>query len=169
MCGEKENKGSRRHDKLGSPPRVRGKGFLPACPRFRSRITPACAGKSSILDYMGIPTKDHPRVCGEKGYFRSSDCLRVGSPPRVRGKDAAVRHTLPDDGITPACAGKRNCGCVPVMGRWDHPRVCGEKLIQIFLSLFFPGSPPRVRGKVTQSNEWFQNAGITPACAGKSS
>ena len=30
----------------------------------------------------------------------------------------------------------------------DHPRVCGEKLLQVQLPGLQPGSPPRMRGKV---------------------
>ena len=49
----------------GSPPRVRGKLIGASdCPYFR-RITPACAGKTTIITTAGKDLKDHPRVCGE--------------------------------------------------------------------------------------------------------
>ena len=53
----------------------------------------------------------------------------VGSPPRVRGKvlyDMVATGLL---GITPACAGKSSVRAVNSRLLWDHPRVCGEKLL----------------------------------------
>ena len=52
-----------------------------------------------------------------------------------------------NQGITPAYAGK---SCVFVFFcvlKWDHPRVCGEKLLVLPLVLLRRGSPPRMRGK----------------------
>ena len=70
-------------------------------------------------------------------------------------------------GITPACAGKS------VASTWgnaltrDHPRVCGEKLIQTAAGLAAWGSPPRVRGKESKPAKRWESVRITPACAGK--
>ena len=50
---------------------------------------------------------DHPRVCGEKFEHISLDKLRMGSPPRVRGKGKYAFRCKNRCGITPACAGKR--------------------------------------------------------------
>ena len=50
----------------------------------------------------------------------------------------------------------------------DHPRVCGEKTGPGLLCPLCPGSPPRMRGKVTQNSPLCPWAGITPAYAGKS-
>ena len=50
---------------------------------------------------------------------------------------------------------------------WDHPRVCGEKLL---ISAPFTanwGSPPRMRGKDFHVGDGLRFAGITPAYAGK--
>ena len=73
----------------------------------------------------------------------------MGSPPRMRGKEASrkLRGTL--KGITPAYAGKSQCNSSCTAGKWDHPRVCGEK--------------PR------QDSVGALEGRITPACAGKSS
>ena len=51
--------------------------------------------------------------------------------------------------------------------RRDHPRVCGEKISKLVELTGIPGSPPRVRGKVTYRNAVRFGLGITPACAGK--
>ena len=72
----------------------------------------------------------------------------VGSPPHVRGKEA---HNAGDGAvhrITPAYAGKRTGPEKDAPRRWDHPRVCGEKLMNRVKHI----DPHR----------------ITPACAGKS-
>ena len=50
----------------GSPPRRRGKAFSVLRRQFRSRITPAWAGKSVTMGIMTAVCRDHPRVGGEK-------------------------------------------------------------------------------------------------------
>ena len=92
----------------------------------------------------------------------------LGSPPRMRGKAAARRDRRGLHGITPAYAGKRARSPPPPSGRWDHPRVCGEKSMMSRVLLFMVGSPPRMRGKVIGGFGVLVQIGITPACAGKS-
>ena len=70
-------------------------------------------------------------------------------------------------GITPACAGKRLLQTSRKGRTRDHPRVCGEKVIQVVPPAPQVGSPPRVRGKVTPHHRVANDRGITPACAGK--
>ena len=72
------------------------------------------------------------------------------------------------NGITPACAGKSYTGVRCRISRGDHPRVCGEKDTRSQRQAHPSGSPPRVRGKVPHRNVDVLIAGITPACAGKS-
>ena len=57
---------------------------------------------------------------------------------------------MAQNGITPACAGKSSHQ--HGAGRWrrDHPRVCGEKLGAGENVIPQKGSPPRMRGKVSQ-------------------
>ena len=95
-------------------------------------------------------------------------------------------------GITPAYAGKslfsglyiringdhpRVCGEKLLDRYWigtglsdtkDHPRVCGEKTVLDLSRLVEQGSPPRMRGKGLPGFDEIMNAGITPAYAGKS-
>ena len=49
MCGEKQLVAELPKTSLGSPPHVRGKGFVHRHNVFRQGITPACAGKSGPL------------------------------------------------------------------------------------------------------------------------
>ena len=86
MCGEKHVVPFEGDWKLGSPPRVRGKAFLPPAEAAFLGITPACAGKSDKTQQAKELRRDHPRVCGEKAYHKPADNLPAGSPPRVRGK-----------------------------------------------------------------------------------
>ena len=51
---------------MGSPPRMRGKVPISIFLRFLGGITPAYAGKRLKVACPLLPTRDHPRVCGEK-------------------------------------------------------------------------------------------------------
>ena len=167
MCGEKKRLAACAQTAEGSPPRMRGKAFRPAVIARWHRITPACAGKSCPLPRRTVSVRDHPRVCGEKRPEWKNEVELVGSPPRVRGKDAIQRHPSCGFGITPACAGKRRTDSKTTLSHEDHPRVCGEKLHSLSPQLCVHGSPPRVRGKVDAATLTLKARGITPACAGK--
>ena len=169
MCGEKNMCLSVRPIRTGSPPRVRGKGLYRFGGRPLPGITPAYAGKSHFQQRLFRPCRDHPRMCGEKHCTSTPIALVSGSPPRMRGKVSAGKILLHDGGITPACAGKRAGRAPKRRSRWDHPRVCGEKLKHPKYTTDKGGSPPRVRGKVEEPEMIDMSMGITPACAGKSS
>ena len=131
-------------------------------------ITPACAGKRGSGFSLRHQSEDHPRVCGEKGHPFLIPTAPPGSPPRVRGKAEPLAVDGDITGITPACAGKRVFPGTHIPAVWDHPRVCGEKQVQLPGLQPFKGSPPRVRGKAVPAPMLLTSAGITPACAGKS-
>ena len=128
---------------------MRGKGrSAPTIMPF-SRITPACAGKRHTWFVLTTLSEDHPRVCGEKRFVLVYKKSHKGSPPRVRGKVGCQLSGTAYQGITPACAGKRNFGRSIRAPVKDHPRVCGEKLGYGTDRKWKRGSPPRVRGKGT--------------------
>ena len=106
-------------------------------------------------------------MCGEKSRCGTFALQIPGSPPRVRGKAFRDRQVNGFDGITPAYAGKRLLHTSGDIRGWDHPRVCGEKMVSMIPHRRSRGSPPRVRGKVQPLGERGSQAGITPACAGK--
>ena len=146
---------------------MRGK----ASPRLKIEplrgITPACAGKSRGTPFRRTSGRDHPRVCGEKWRIHGWGGPIWGSPPRVRGKDTNDANTGATVGITPAYAGK-SCRSPQGAGRaWDHPRVCGEKMMATAEAKAMEGSPPRMRGKVVADCGPKNTARITPAYAGK--
>ncbi len=127
-------------------------------------------------------------MCGEKDKAAEKAQHLRGSPPRVRGKDTLGQIVHTGVGITPACAGKslwsplllilaedhpRVCGekdleLYRIMTTKDHPRMCGEKLETFFKDNWPKGSPPRVRGKVINCIKLLRHCRITPARAGKS-
>ena len=130
-CGEKQFSCIVPLGVLGSPPRMRGKGWAGSPWGSISGITPAHAGKSSPMLSVHFLAGDHPRACGETHESLCRSHRNMGD----RGR------------ITPAHAGKRPPFPCPRALPWDHPRACGEKL---HCSAHFPrtkGSPPRVRGK----------------------
>ena len=129
VCGEKLLPNRAYPAGRGSPPRVRGKVLSFVLGGAASGITPACAGKSQRTYILAGKAGDHPRVCGEKYWIEDISVPILGSPPRVRGKvlHALLRAHLLH--ITPACAGKSDSVARLMPVTWDHPRVCGEKLL----------------------------------------
>ena len=106
-------------------------------------------------------------MCGEKMSNFSRCSFIMGSPPHVRGKGCASSRRACTARITPAYAGKRAC-CWGHPAAWgDHPRTCGEKRVAVARPAAAPGSPPHMRGKVSQFVDLFRGDGITPAHAGK--
>ena len=74
-------------DSWGSPPRGRGKVVKTDSLKIPARITPAWAGKSWLPESQSQPSRDHPRVGGEKTATSPAAAASPGSPPRGRGKD----------------------------------------------------------------------------------
>ena len=148
---------------------MRGKGPQPPYSGLCTRITPTYAGKRTWPGPLALAGRDHPRVCGEKQNRAPRGRAGLGSPPRMRGKADSARLISRQTGITPAYAGKSRA--LPAHNGLprDHPRVCGEKRTTPPTRLQTMGSPPRVRGKVDRELDVGVHAGITPACAGKSS
>ena len=131
----------------GSPPHTRGKGKDRFPALWRSRITPAHAGKSSDTDAFEGRRWDHPRTRGEKSSTITASLFLTGSPPHTRGKVSVLPRSESPEGITPAHAGKRKLGTVLRQASRDHPRTRGEKKIFTPFSVTTLGSPPHTRGK----------------------
>ena len=123
------------------------KSFCNLSRSFRLRITPACAGKRKMTGEDAI-------------------CV-IGSPPHVRGKGKSSIGFISFLRITPACAGKSYQVSACQRQREDHPRMCGEKELELIPKRQLKGSPPHVRGKVALFVLALLAPGITPACAGK--
>ena len=108
-CGENMKTAATDFICLGSPPRMRGKlAMLMLCALrlLRPGITPADAGKTSIVHAYYYTIKDHPRGCGENLPPVLLLMPQAGSPPRMRGKPSREEVTFFLPRITPAGAGK---------------------------------------------------------------
>ena len=168
MCGEQKFRSTQMPTVVGSPPRVRGTAVRMGRLPNKSRITPACAGNSGVLQSRPLRSGDHPRVCGEQPHGGGNQLVIGGSPPRVRGTVFHVAAPLSHHRITPACAGNSAGKSGPVTRTQDHPRVCGEQISAKTREKSKTGSPPRVRGTVKRRCPYEHSRGITPACAGNS-
>ncbi len=91
----------------------------------------------------------------------------MGSPPHMRGKGSSVKAWQARSGITPAHAGKSYGTGKERMIVRDHPRTCGEKRVSPNRPSTGSGSPPHMRGKVSNRSKHALFCGITPAHAGK--
>ena len=106
MRGENFIYHCRRAARSGSPPHARGKLEAEAEQCSEQGITPACAGKTSLLQPEDDRTWDHPRMRGENKNDDIASGVKWGSPPHARGKPAHYDSVAVGQGISPACAGK---------------------------------------------------------------
>ena len=85
-------------------------------------------------------------MCGEHYTDYEQVDHDEGSSPHVRGAPAHRQRKDRPLGIIPACAGSTaGLGDVIALLR-DHPRMCGEHLLQGLSTVNIPGSSPHVRG-----------------------
>ena len=127
---------------------MRGKLLAGILSLLTSRITPADAGKTSIVVLLLGVSEDHPRGCGENILMLLIPMALPGSPPRMRGKLDGSAVAMYFMGITPADAGKTVALSQRLSHIWDHPRGCGENHMQVLHLQRASGSPPRMRGKL---------------------
>ena len=85
----------------------------------------------------------------------------------MRGKVAPLGQGVLHFRITPAYAGKRHLHHRHLGDLQDHPRLCGEKLVDGETYEDHKGSPPPMRGKESANLPIFVEFRITPAYAGK--
>ena len=149
MCGKDNEMFDEFYFRAGSPPRVRERLSRLASASWHSRITPACAGKTSKNSATRRAGRDHPRVCGKDLVDDFITVAKRGSPPRVRERPLGNNLSSTYDRITPACAGKTLRRRVSNLRFGDHPRVCGKDTGPLALLGCLRGSPPRVRERHT--------------------
>ena len=109
-------------------------------------ITPAHAGNTQMVFRSVLPTKDHPRACGEYHNGWRYRRENQGSPPRMRGILSERLSDCRISGITPAHAGNTKDSTTGTGDVKDHPRACGEYLHKLTKKEIWQGSPPRMRG-----------------------
>ena len=146
---------------------MRGKLVFLVLRRAGVGITPAHAGKTIGDRRHDRQPRDHPRACGENESRREIKKATEGSPPRMRGKLFCKPSNISALGITPAHAGKTAQKVALRHDRRDHPRACGENTAIRLHEIYNKGSPPRMRGKLSEIVDTTDSPGITPAHAGK--
>ena len=151
LCGEKDFIEVFGVSLMGSPPPMRGKEKFSCMKKRWFGITPAYAGKSTCGVMQRACSWDHPRLCGEKSHGSMMLLKWRGSPPPMRGKAQRTFYSVMPVGITPAYAGKSVRWWKESRCWWDHPRLCGEKVLTGTKNDGFMGSPPPMRGKDKKS------------------
>ena len=167
-CAGKTLRARRRSHALQAHPRVCGENFWVDTRGHQPiRLIPACAGKTWRRPWPGRRRRAHPRVCGENPNEKRYARMKVGSSPRVRGKQPPKSRKAGIRRLIPACAGKTRCRDRSPLIPWAHPRVCGENSRSTRYAFCPSGSSPRVRGKRLRRWAGTQDRGLIPACAGK--
>ena len=105
-CGENLTDRKNAAERLGSPPRMRGKRLDGLASAPTAGITPADAGKTASIAVLIASRTDHPRGCGENLAALGNGFGGGGSPPRMRGKPLFSALGGNNSRITPADAGK---------------------------------------------------------------
>ena len=150
VCGEAFDAHLERLVEVGPSPRVRGSHHRPLPVARRAGSIPACAGKPLRGRTSRASARVHPRVCGEAASIRGRWGALGGPSPRVRGSPRGGRDPRAVVGSIPACAGKPSSDRPPRLGRWVHPRVCGEAYDMECACADWLGPSPRVRGSPEQ-------------------
>ena len=133
---------------------MRGK-LTGSCERkHRGGNIPAYAGKTILSRTKLKGGREHPRVCGENAKTKIFPVTLAGTSPRMRGKLISAHGCHGKIRNIPAYAGKtRAVGGVACRSA-EHPRVCGENLLNLFLAIEVSGTSPRMRGKPVTPNCW---------------
>ena len=131
------------------------------------RLTPACAGKTSIMSLGRTASAAHPRMRGEDPERCVGQLMCSGSHPHARGRRRYVIVERNNLGLTPACAGKTDCPATISRRQGAHPRMRGEDLIRKRKLPPVKGSPPHARGRRPGGLFEVGCGRLTPACAGK--
>ena len=166
-CGDSDSSIAACLCPAGSPPRVRGQHHILRVNLSNSRFTPARAG-TALYDFKGSGNQTvHPRACGDSGFSGSLGNCSYGSPPRVRGQHCRARLLPAGPRFTPARAGTAALYCCRSFPPAVHPRACGDSGLHVIQGVIGGGSPPRVRGQLTSSNENRQVVGSPPRVRGQ--
>ena len=126
-CGELKVDGRAAASHYGSSPRMRGTRDLPQGAEVGMRIIPAHAGNSPDCTTTARAVPDHPRACGELQWSNSTEDIRGGSSPRMRGTLLFVKLGIVVARIIPAHAGNSTPTSSLAWEKADHPRACGER------------------------------------------
>ena len=150
----------------GSSPRMRGTLDVGLPSAGWTGIIPAHAGNTKGSSIAWRPSGDHPRACGEHQLWILLMTPGLGSSPRMRGTPWCGVRPQRQHGIIPAHAGNTKSIPCDQHESWDHPRACGEHIMQSGSKRSQPGSSPRMRGTPGLDPDYASPFGIIPAHAG---
>ena len=169
MRGEDANPVWQCTAQYGSPPHARGRPASDEWDNVDVRLTPACAGKTSLKTAAFTGLSAHPRMRGED-LARGVEARRSsGSPPHARGRLRPRQRRMALDRLTPACAGKTPGTNTAPPANPAHPRMRGEDH-QSFLNVVAArGSPPHARGRLEPATVRLQSMGAHPRMRGEES
>ena len=166
MRGEHWTPRPRLTETRGSSPHARGAPRAARHVRGREGIIPACAGSTSAARTTWIPSRDHPRMRGEHGWWVLIILLALGSSPHARGAPPGEGRSRLRPRIIPACAGSTRTPPRPATPSRDHPRMRGEHEGYALNVESWQGSSPHARGALIAVLVTEATPRIIPACAG---
>ena len=153
----------------GSSPHARGTLLYLGNSLAEYRGIPACTGNASPTAGTSWTSSVHPRIRGERGYWRISAEKSGGSSPHMRG---TPRHA-PVHGLhlrfIPACAGDVPHSYPIPAPAAVHPRMRGERCLLTEQFTQTNGSSPHARGTQRVCRGHHVPGRFIPACAGNAS
>ncbi len=153
----------------GSSPRGRGTRVQLHTLRIRQRFIPAWAGNAIYRGKPAPMVPVHPRVGGERVFQRRVHDLDFGSSPRGRGTRAHCRSEPIPGRFIPAWAGNARFHEARRIAPPVHPRVGGERGMEVGLFPMQAGSSPRGRGTPDDRIRADRRNRFIPAWAGNAS
>ena len=166
-AGKTGRLGGGRHGVSGTSPRMRGKRCCYRRGLGGVRNIPAYAGKTTPKNPMAVAPMEHPRVCGENPLGALAGAGMAGTSPRMRGKHAHHTAKARLSRNIPAYAGKTWWAMGGCTRPPEHPRVCGENIVELGIALGPSGTSPRMRGKLWKTFSTTRSSRNIPAYAGK--
>ena len=152
----------------GNTPAYAGKtASLATGKNFAQETPPLTRGKHLLRSEKPEPAGNTPAYAGKTDPEPMSSTGIGETPPLTRGKRSRSRG----DGMrirnTPAYAGKTAVRISCSSKSWKHPRLRGENLIGFGRMRNLLETPPLTRGKHRKTSIANDDAGNTPAYAGK--
>ena len=125
VCGGTGTSAAPHRSCPGLSPRVRGNHRRLYRPVMGVRSIPACAGEPSTEPLRDASKRVYPRVCGGTLRRTTTDSVRRGLSPRVRGNLSLSAGGAGVSRSIPACAGEPPSALRRSRTKEVYPRVCG--------------------------------------------
>ena len=167
MRGEEHVLHKCREHELELPPHARRRGLAKRCRSLCGGITSACAEKSYRRARGSCRPRNYLRMRGEE---RSRAPNFIGwqeLPPHARRRASTVPILRRLNGITSACAEKRNILTAAQASLKNYLRMRGEEVPSRAQLKRVTELPPHARRRAAASGVFGSYVGITSACAEK--